>query len=644
MARVGNQVRRAGGAPRWFALLVVPAALVFPQGGVAATISPDTRVDDSTNNGNCTLREAVIAANNDAARDACPAGDGSDVISLQNGTYNLSLGQMNVSDPQGDALVIFGSGKGSTVAVPPAAPASRILSTDSALVLAGFTLTGGDAGTGSGGAVLGNASAHVQLASMLLTGNSAGDRGGAVHTSGALTLRNTTVAGNSLTTVTGGGGGGISADGSLTIDRSTIVGNDATSGDASATGGGLSYGAGGVALSGSVVDSNSSGGGEEQCSGPAATSNGFNVITNEAGCSISSVPSDDPADPNLAALADNGGPVRTMAVDPNGSAADLGPFGAACTSLNDARGAPRGQNGSGSCDAGAYETTFCGAQAVNSLGSATDDFLSAPPSPLVSLGLEGADYLLGGGAADALCGNGGEDRIRGNGGADLIDGGPGVDAVDYGNAAGPVAVFFDGIANDGEAGENDTLLSIESVVGGDFGDLIVADNARNGVLGGPGNDQIAGLGEADSLEGQAGNDTISGGGDADLLGGGDGNDSLSGEDGGDKLDGGKANDDLDGGPGADRLAGGDGNDTLTGGDGKDSLDGGGGKDKLDGGGDNDYLDGGPGKDVLVGGDGNDTLVGGPSKDKIRCGGGRDKVIADKKDKVSRDCEKVKRRR
>lgn len=94
--------------------------------------------------------------------------------------------------------------------------------------------------------------------------------------------------------------------------------------------------------------------------------------------------------------------------------------------------------------------------------------------------------------------------------------------------------------------------------------------------------------------------------------------------------------------GNDLLEGGGGRDCLLGGAGSDQLFGGGGADDLTGGGGKDYLFGDGGNDRLVGGAGNDVLVGGPGKDTIKCGKGRDIVIADRKDKVARDCEVVRR--
>jgi Ca2+-binding RTX toxin-like protein len=67
----------------------------------------------------------------------------------------------------------------------------------------------------------------------------------------------------------------------------------------------------------------------------------------------------------------------------------------------------------------------------------------------------------------------------------------------------------------------------------------------------------------------------------------------------------------------------------------------------------DVIRGRGGNDVIVGGRGRDTLEGGAGNDRInardgavdvvRCGTGRDVVIADRVDRVARDCEVVRRR-
>jgi hypothetical protein len=92
---------------------------------------------------------------------------------------------------------------------------------------------------------------------------------------------------------------------------------------------------------------------------------------------------------------------------------------------------------------------------------------------------------------------------------------------------------------------------------------------------------------------------------------------------------------LEGSARADRLVGGGRADVLRGGAGADILIGGAGNDRLTGGPGRDRLDGGAGNDVL---DARDHHGG----DVVRCGAGRDRVLADRGDRVGRDCESVHR--
>ena len=57
----------------------------------------------------------------------------------------------------------------------------------------------------------------------------------------------------------------------------------------------------------------------------------------------------------------------------------------------------------------------------------------------------------------------------------------------------------------------------------------------------------------------------------------------------------------------------------------------------------DTMRGTPWADVLFAGRGNDVvLVRGGGRDVVRCGLGRDRVVADRRDRVARDCERVER--
>ena len=110
--------------------------------------------------------------------------------------------------------------------------------------------------------------------------------------------------------------------------------------------------------------------------------------------------------------------------------------------------------------------------------------------------------------------------------------------------------------------------------------------------------------------------------------------TLTGTSAADVIRGCPGRDRLFGLAGADALRGVAGNDDLFGGPGRDSLGGGAGNDKLNGGTGPDYLSGGAGFDVI---DARDRSI-----DRVACGPGVDLVKADRHDRVSRDCERVRR--
>jgi len=138
---------------------------------------------------------------------------------------------------------------------------------------------------------------------------------------------------------------------------------------------------------------------------------------------------------------------------------------------------------------------------------------------------------------DAVSAGAGNDVIAGGPGSDLLRGGPGTDVVDgQGDAdtalydeRGPgerVSVTLASLGDDGAAGENDTLLGIESVAGGAGNDVLGGDDAANGLSGNGGDDTISGLDGADVLHGGDGRDIVSGDLGSDTIFGDGGDDSL----------------------------------------------------------------------------------------------------------------------
>lgn len=134
-------------------------------------------------------------------------------------------------------------------------------------------------------------------------------------------------------------------------------------------------------------------------------------------------------------------------------------------------------------------------------------------------------------------------------------------------------------------------------------------------------------------------------GTAPFLIGTPGDDVLIGTAGRDVLSGRGGDDCVFGRSGDDRLSGGTGADRILGSTGDDRVNGDAGDDRLDGASGDDAILPGAGKDKVTGGAGTDTVSARDgARDTVDCGSGRDKVTADRSDKVSADCENVRRKR
>ena len=199
---------------------------------------------------------------------------------------------------------------------------------------------------------------------------------------------------------------------------------------------------------------------------------------------------------------------------------------------------------------------------------------------------------------DSLIGGAGNDTLMGGLGNDTLDGGTGNDTVTYLTATGGVSVDLLNGTTSGAAG-NDTLRSIEHIIGSDFADTLRGDDGANTIRGGNGNDTlIGGLGN-DTLDGGTGFDTVDyssrtvavtanlATGSATIAEPVAETDTLMAVE---QVKGGTANDVLIGDANANGLDGNAGNDALNGGAGNDTLIGGLGNDTLDGGADNDTVD------------------------------------------------------
>src|SRR3984885_14456933 len=116
------------------------------------------------------------------------------------------------------------------------------------------------------------------------------------------------------------------------------------------------------------------------------------------------------------------------------------------------------------------------------------------------------------GGVDPIPGDDGDDIIHGEAGNDTIDGGAGSDqmfgddnkdTVTYASRTNDVSVTLDGVANDGESGQDDLVDdSFEVIIGGSGNDTIDASASvgPRELLGEDGNDTIIGENGNDLLD------------------------------------------------------------------------------------------------------------------------------------------------
>src|SRR4051794_9956896 len=103
------------------AVLAILGALGLVRPAYAATITVTTTTDEFGGGAGCSLREAIQAANTDAAFGGCSAGSGDDTIALPAGTYILSIAGANDDlNQSGDLdirsnITINGAGAASTI-------------------------------------------------------------------------------------------------------------------------------------------------------------------------------------------------------------------------------------------------------------------------------------------------------------------------------------------------------------------------------------------------------------------------------------------------------------------------------------------------------------------------------------------------
>lgn len=214
--------------------LLLLATLAVPAPIAAATIPVDTLTDTDLDDGLCSLREAILAANSDATHFGCPAGSGSDLVTLEL-TGTIALGadlpvitkSLTLAGPAAGTLTV--NGNNHELLTLNGAPNGRTLRIERLTLRNGLHAT-------AGGGITVRAGDHLELVDSRIVDCESLAAGGAIHgdQAASITLLRSTVENN----IGQAGGGGVALFGEgtagsgtptsfLRIEESTIRGNSA---------------------------------------------------------------------------------------------------------------------------------------------------------------------------------------------------------------------------------------------------------------------------------------------------------------------------------------------------------------------------------------------------------------------------------
>ncbi len=319
------------------------------------------------NRGVLTLESVVVRGSRATTDPLIPAGNGAGLLNFGAATVRDSTFEKNIADGRGGAIF---NAEGSSLDV------------------LGTSFTGNQSLTDGGGAIASSNTARLTLVSFtgnkaqnggaidVISGpfalldasfveNSSGVGGGAIRSNGQLTAANVTISGNAA--AISGGGLWTTGSGQTTLNNVTISGNRAATGQGGkGSGGGIANDpAATTTIGNSIVAGNSSASGKgPDCAG-RLNSLGYNLLQNQAGCSLDGVKAGNVVGQaaKLAALDTTSSPTAVLPPEVGSPAIDVGnpktPTGKDGTCMPvDQRGVPRPQAGAGPeprCDMGAFE-------------------------------------------------------------------------------------------------------------------------------------------------------------------------------------------------------------------------------------------------------------------------------------------------
>lgn len=404
-----------------FLFIVTLSALTMPLLSAEAetfTVTKTADTADGTCDADCSLREAVIAANANAGEDIIQIGVGTFTITRAGDDDTASLGDLDVT--QSTTI----QGMGADVTVVDGGQLDRVFqfnpssSSGVAIFLTNMTIQNGKVAGSMGGGIWSDS--YLAIQRCRITNNQADISGGGINFSGSLGIQDSVFDNNESLTGSGGAiatsglggplaivnstisgnkaalnGGGLISNSSVRLANVTITDNIADSdANGSGDGGGFFAMSGDNAIKNTVLSGNNdlspSGNIHPDCSvgagGVSPNSTGYNLIGINEGCNdraatFSSAHNDivgtstSPLSAGLTLLALKGGKTPTHSFLTGSPAFNAGnPAG--CTDYSstpittDQRGFPRPVGAR--CDIGAFEQGDCG-DGVKDPGEACDD-------------------------------------------------------------------------------------------------------------------------------------------------------------------------------------------------------------------------------------------------------------------------------
>lgn len=369
----------------------------------AASITVNTIVDEDTANANCSLREAIIAANTDVAYKGCGAGAaGMDTVSFSvTGTITLTAGLPLISQ----TLTINVPTEGITISGNNAHQIMTIcggsglacFAPGPTVNLSGLTFANGSSSSGAGGALWAyNSTVNITnttFISNIATGSGSGGAiystfgsitvtdssflnnsamdGGAINSSGTgFMVRRSTLTGNTASRMggaidyTSGGGFGFIVENSTIYSNSAGMGgaivnssittlrNSTIDGNVAITSTGGVTNSSGTTIFQNTIVANNTGGNCGNAAGAVLSNGGYNIDSGTTCNFASANGSKSSTNPLLGAFGNYGGSTKTMPALPGSPAIDMVIGNVNCPTT-DQRGVPRPQGAR--CDSGAVE-------------------------------------------------------------------------------------------------------------------------------------------------------------------------------------------------------------------------------------------------------------------------------------------------